>query len=78
MNAFKLHWMVERVKAQHEFPFDVEDVEENLAEVLGYFGVCEEVDAEEVCVLKHELVKLALEAEEAEVVRLTAEAGWDV
>jgi len=76
MNNAKLHGIVECIKGRREFPFDVEDVEDNLTEVLSSFNVFEVLTNEEAGVLKADLTKLALQAEEAEAVRLALRMGW--
>ena len=75
MNNAKLHGIVEYIKAKGEFPFDVEDVEEDLPSVLGFFDVFEVLTNEEAGVLKEDLTNLALKEEEAEVVRLALRMG---
>jgi len=75
MNNAKLHGIVEYIKAKGEFPFDVEDVEEDLPSVLGFFDVFEVFTNEETCVLKEDLMNLALEEEETEAVRLALRMG---
>ena len=75
MNNAKLHGIVEYIKAKGEFPFDVEDVEEDLPSVLGFFDVFEVLTNEETCVLKEDLMNLALKEEEAEAVRLVLRMG---
>lgn len=75
MNNAKLHGIVEYIKAKGEFPFDVEDVEEDLPSVLGFFDVFEVLTNEEAGVLKEDLTNLALQEEEAEAVRLAFRMG---
>jgi uncharacterized protein YktA (UPF0223 family) len=69
MNRFKVHSVVEYIKIRNEFPFDVDDVTEHLEEVLHFFGLVTLAD-EETGLVKEELLKLALEEQNAEVVRL--------
>jgi hypothetical protein len=75
MNNAKLHGIVEYIKASGHFPFDVEDVDENLPEVLTFFGLFEVLTNEENAVLKEDLTKLALREEEVEAVRLALQTG---
>lgn len=75
MNNAKLHGIVEYIRAQREFPFDVEDVEEDLSSVLVFFNVFSVLTSEEASVLKEELISLALQEEEAEAVRLAFRMG---
>ena len=70
MNRFKVHSVVEYIKHKYEFPFDVDDVIEHLEEVLRYFGILVLMDVEETKLVQEELLKLALEEQNAEVARL--------
>ena len=70
MNRFKVHKVVEYIKTKDEFPFDVDDVREHLEMVLQYFGFVVLTDVEETRLVKEELLKLAFEEQNAEVVRL--------
>ena len=70
MNKYKIHCIVEYIRMQDEFPFDVFGVEETLDEVLAYFGFfaqLTEADREE---LRSELGKLAEETEWTEMAYL--------
>ena len=73
MNRRKLHNTVEYIKSRDEFPFDAEDVNQDVARVLTFFGIDEEFVPEEFRVLRKELMNLALEAEWAEIERLVVE-----
>lgn len=75
MNSLQIHNIVEYIKSKDEFPFEVEDVEENLTEILSFFDVFEVFTNEETCLLKEGLSKLALQEEEAEAVRLAFKIG---
>ena len=70
MDKMKLHNTVEYIRSRDEFPFDAEDVNEDIAQVLSFFGIDEEFVPEEFRVLRRELMNLALEAEWAEIERL--------
>lgn len=70
MNRFKVHSIVEYIKTRNEFPFEVDDVREHLEMVLQYFGFVVLTDVEETRLVKEELLKLAFEEQNAEVVRL--------
>ena len=70
MNRFKVHSVVEYIKHKYEFPFDVDDVIEHLEEVFRYFGILVLMDVEETKLVQEELLKLALEEQNAEVARL--------
>ena len=74
MNPFEMHRMVEFIRAQTEFPFDVLDVEESLEHVLGFFGFHPELDGDSQRVLRRDLVPIALAAELGEVARLSEDA----
>ena len=76
MTPLQLHWMVEKVRSADGFPFDVEDVEERLPEVLAFYGFAEELTEREAAEVRRDLVALAEATQEAEMVRLVAEAGW--
>ncbi len=77
MNRLKLHGIVEQIRAQPGFAFDVEDVEENLNEVLDFFGVGGVFSADETDILRQEMMDLALGAEFAEAVRMTDMEVWN-
>lgn len=69
MNRQQLHNIVEYIKTQSEFPFDALDVEESVDEVLSFFGLHPELDSMEREELRSELLRLAIEAELAEMAR---------
>lgn len=70
MDRYALHNMVEYIKTQPEFPFDVIDVEEALDDVLAYFGLHHKLDEQERHEIRHDLLQLALNAELAEMQRI--------
>lgn len=70
MNRYKLHRIVEYIRTQHEFPFDVIDVIEDIEAVLSYFGLHPEIDDQERMELLHDLYPIASEAELAEIAQL--------
>ena len=70
MNAYKLNWIMEYIKAQTEFPFDVMDVDESVDAVLAYYGIHPRLDDDERTELRRELGDLAWRSEVAEIVRL--------
>lgn len=70
MDRYKIHKAVEYIRTQVEFPFDGLDVEESLDEVLAYFGLHPQLDAEERQQLQQDLLPLAWGDEEAEMCRL--------
>ena len=81
MNRYKLNYIVEYIRHQSEFPFDVIDVDDGVEHVLAYFGLHPELDDAERDELHGELVEMASEAELAEVARLVHDAqpeelGW--
>lgn len=47
MNKQELHHLIEYVRHQSEFPFDVSEVEEQLEVVLSHFGIDSELDTSE-------------------------------
>lgn len=73
MNCLKLNRIVEYIRQQGAFPFDVIDVEERLNEVLFSFGIFGDFGADEQQILKKDLTAIALQEEFAEMERLTAE-----
>ena len=70
MNKYQMHCIVEYIRMQDEFPFDVLGVEESLEEVLAYFGFFAQLTEAEREELKTELTKLAEESEWVEVAYL--------
>lgn len=70
MNQYAMHNMVEYIKTQPEFPFDLLDVEESLEDVLGYFGFHADLHECEREQLLQDLVPLALGSELAEMQHL--------
>lgn len=77
MNRQQMHNIVEYIKTQPEFPFDALDVEESVEEVLSYFGLHPEIDSLERDELRADLLRLAIEAELAEMAR-AVEIGPDL
>ena len=73
MNRYRLNGIVEYIRMQDEFPFDVLDVEENLDEVLGYFGLYPKLDEAERAELRTALESMAAEAEWIEIARLVSQ-----
>ena len=72
MNRYKLHRIIEYIRMQEEFPFDVLDVEEDIEAVIAYFGLHPELDDEERAEILRDLYPIANEAELAEMEWLTA------
>lgn len=70
MDRYVIHNIVEHIRTQPEFPFDVLDVTESLDDVLGYFGLCPQLEKMEKEEMTRELAKLALAGELAEMNRL--------
>ena len=75
MNRYKLHTAVEYIKTQPEFPFDVYDVEDDVQQVLAYFGLHPQLDDEERNELKRDLRGMALANELAEIERVVVPSG---
>ena len=69
MMSYKVHCIVEYVKQQRDFPFDVLDVRENLDGILFFFGFGVVLDSPERWMLRLELEKLAEKAEFGEASR---------
>ena len=75
MNRYKLHMVVEYIRTQPEFPFDVYDVEDDVQQVLAYFGLHPQLDDEERNELKRDLLELALASQLAEIERTVVPSG---
>jgi len=73
MNRNRMNGMVEYIRMQDEFPFDVLDVEESLAEVLGYFGFFVKLTDEDTAEVSVALADIAGAAEWAEMTRLVGQ-----
>ena len=70
MSSFKVHCIVEYIKGQCGFPFDVLDVSEDLDSVLFFFGFNgADLDKYERWMLRRELRELAERAEFGEASR---------
>jgi hypothetical protein len=76
MNRLILHSIIEHIKGKGEFPFDVEDVDQDVQNILCFFNILDPFDKDDTELLREALRKMALEEEEAEAVRLAVEAGW--
>ena len=72
MSRIKVHRIVEYIRSRGEFPFERDDVLDDLDEVLAYYGISTLLDRDEQAAVTQELLKLAEQFEVAEVVRLTA------
>ena len=72
MNRLKVHRIVGLIRMRHEFPFDVDDVVEDLDGVLNFFEIFEALANQEKMLLTEELVKLALVEEYREVARMAS------
>jgi len=70
MDRYRLNGIVEYIRMQDEFPFDVLDVEESMDEVLGYFGFYPRLDETERAELSSALGSMAAEAQWTEIARL--------
>jgi len=67
MNKNRMHCVIEYIKTQPEFPFDVLDVEDGVETVLAYFGLHPELDDEERGELKREFIEMAARSEMGEI-----------
>lgn len=74
MDRYKVHRIVEYIRMQTEFPFDVMDVDEDVEQVLAYFGLHPALEDEERQEIQRELGEIAGEAQLAEIARLVTEA----
>ena len=70
MNNWKLHNIVESIRADGRFSFNVEDIEEDLSEVLAFYNIGDFLEQNEVKVLQRDLIEMALQEEFAEASRL--------
>jgi len=70
MNKYQMHCIVEYIRMQDEFPFDVLAVDESPEEILAYFGFFAQLTDAEREELRGELTKLAEESEWSEVAYL--------
>ena len=75
MNSARIHFIVQYIRQQGEFPFDVMDVEAGIGSVLAFFGVTEPLEQEDVRVLREEFQKLAAAEQSREMARLVPEAA---
>ena len=75
MNKYQMNCIVEYIRMQDEFPFDVFGVEENLDEVLAYFGFFAQLTESDQAELSSELTRIAEASEWAEMAYL---AGKEV
>jgi len=73
MNRYRMNSMVEYIRMQDEFPFDVLDVEENLDEVLAYFGFFAQLTEDGAAEIRTALADIAGAAEWAEMTRLVGQ-----
>lgn len=67
MNNYQIHCIVEYIRMQDEFPFDVLGVEESVDEVLAYFGFFSQLTEGDKAELRSELTRLAEASEWAEM-----------
>ena len=78
MKSYKVHCIVEHIKQQRDFPFDVLDVKEGLDGILFFFGFGVELDSPERWMLGQELEKLAEKAELSEAGRLVSKVNLEL
>ncbi|MBT4820310.1 MAG: hypothetical protein HOJ57_28595 [Lentisphaerae bacterium] len=78
MNRLRIHGIVEYIKRADEFPFDTDEVEEDLGKVLEFFGIADRLYVDEEDVLRIELRELALAEEYAEVERIVRQGELQV
>ena len=72
MSPMKVHRIVEYIRSRGEFPFERDDVQNDLGAVLAYYGITTLLEHDEQAAVTHELLKLAEQFEVAEAVRVTA------
>lgn len=78
MNRHRVHNIVEYIKTADEFPFDTDDVVEDLDKVLQFFGIGDALYTDEMDALRNELRELALAEEYAEVARISSDGVLDI
>ena len=69
MNKTKVNQILNYIKTQNEFPFDVFDVDDQES-VLGYFGFHPMLDDEERDIIRNGLLEMAEAAQTAEMARM--------
>ena len=66
----KVHAVIEYIKFQNDFCFDVLDVSESPQNILNHYGIFLTFSQEEIHMIQQELKKLAEEFQTHEMVRL--------
>ena len=69
MDRYKVNRIIEFVWACGDFPYDVDDVIEDLSGILTSYGICSVLDSAEYYHTMDELLELAEKAEISEAVR---------
>ncbi len=77
MQSLRVHKIVEYIKQREEFPFDGDDVLEELDKVLCFFNILDQLSQEEENLLRDDLFKLAVEEEVREVGYLAGQREAD-
>jgi len=70
MNNQKIHGVIEYVKYQNDFCFDILDVLESPQNILNHYGIYVELSIEELQMLQKELLELAEVFQTSEMVKL--------
>ena len=73
MNRYGLNGVVEYIRMQDEFPFDVLDVEDSMDDILEYFGLYPGLNEDERAELRTALESMAAEVEWAEIAWLVSQ-----
>lgn len=67
MDRNEMHRMVEYIRIQPEFPFDMVNVEQDIELVLAFYGFCRDLDNEEKQEVTRCLLPMAASGELAEI-----------
>ena len=75
MNPLKLHCIIEYIREQPDFPFEAEDVDEDLMGILSHYGFeILTLTTEETEELRRELRRSAWAEQDREVIRLVEQS----
>lgn len=78
MQSLKVHKIIEYIKQRGEFPFDTDEVIEELDKVLCFFNIYDELAKDEKGLLKDDLVKLAIAEQNREMALLAGQREADI
>ena len=81
MDRYKVNGIIDYIWACRDFPYDTDDVIEDLNGILTSYSICSVLDSTEYYQIMDELLELAEKAEISEAVRwasLQLECGMDL